>query len=102
MKRLFGALALTCALAAGGCVTAIDTRIAEVSDRLAARCLELQSTGLAVDLLAPETVRAATVDARAVFDRFCAQPPRTSAELLVAIADVIRARQAIEAAKREA
>ena len=98
-SRLFAAGALACALYA--CQTiAIDGRIAEISDRLAARCVELQTAGLAVDLLAPERVRVAVSDARTVFDRFCAKPPRTSADLLVAIADVIRAKQAVDAAKR--
>lgn len=99
-SRLILAGALACAFPLGGCLTSIDGRIAEVSDRLAARCVELQSAALAVDLLAPEKVRAAVSEAREVFDRFCAKPPRTSAELLVAIADVIRAKQAVDAAKR--
>lgn len=100
MNRTITAGAVACALALGGCLTAIDTRVAETSDRLAARCVELQTTVLAVDLLAPEKVRASIADARSVFDRFCAQPPRNSAELLVAIADVIRAKQVVDAAKR--
>ncbi|AZO77460.1 MULTISPECIES: hypothetical protein [unclassified Bosea (in: a-proteobacteria)] len=99
-NRILFAGAVACALALGGCLTSIDAEIAKISDRLAARCVELQTAVTAVDLLAPEKVRAATADARGVFDRFCAKPPRTSAELLIAIADVIRAKQAVDAAKR--
>lgn len=98
--RLILAGALACAIPLGGCLTAIDAEIATISDRLAARCVELQTVVTAVDLLAPETVRSATADARGTFDRFCAKPPRSSADLLVAIAEVIRARQAVDAAKR--
>lgn len=99
-NRILAAGAFACALTLGGCLTSIDARIAEISDRLAARCVELQAAAIAVDLLAPEKVRTAVADARGVFDRFCATPPRTSAELLIAIADVIRAKQAIDVAKR--
>lgn len=99
-NRIILAGVVACALALGGCLTTIDAEIAKISDRLAARCVELQITANAVDLLAPEKVRSAAADARAVFDRFCAKPPRTSADLLVAIADVIRAKQAVDAAKR--
>lgn len=98
--RIVLAGALGCALALGGCLTSIDAEIAKVSDRLAARCVELQTAVTAVDLLAPAKVRTATAEAREVFDRFCAKPPRSSADLLIAIADVIRAKQAVEAAKR--
>lgn len=99
-NRTLSAGAVACALALGGCMTSIDAAIAKISQRLAARCVELQTAVTAVDLLAPEKVRAATADARGVFDRLCARPPRTSAELLVAIADVIRTKQADDAAKR--
>lgn len=102
MKRLFGAAALACALAAGGCLTAIDSRIAEISDRLSARCAELQTAALAVDLFAPEKVRAAAAQGQAVLARFCASPPRNAAELALAIAETIRAQQALDAAKRGA
>lgn len=116
MNRIFAALALACAIALGGCQTSatgwgqiaagvgqvlgatkIDPQIERVSARLAERCAELQTAALAVDLLAPEKLRTAAGDGRAVIATFCAKPPKNVAEALVAIAD---AYAAILAARR--
>ncbi|MGO4171539.1 hypothetical protein [Bosea sp. TAF32] len=101
MKRIVLALGALGALALAGCqTTAIDSRIAEASDRLSARCADLQTAALAVDLFAPEKVRAAAQQGQVVLSQFCAKPPRTAADLAIAIGETIKAVQAIEAAKR--
>lgn len=98
-KTVLVAIAFAGLLAA--CQT-IDARIAEISDRLAARCVELQSAVAVVDLVAPENVRSAVGQGRIVFDRFCAKPPRTAAELAMAIGEILQAKQTIDAAKKGA
>lgn len=101
MKRLtLAALAVACSLTLGGCLTAVDRKIAEVSDKLAARCVELQTATAVVDLFAPEKVRIAIANGRAVIATFCAAPPRSAAELAIATGKVLEAVQAIETAKR--
>lgn len=103
MNRIVLALVALGALALAGCqTTAIDNRIAEISDRLAARCVELKTSVLAVDLFAPEKVRAAVRQGEVVLDHFCAKPPRTAAELANAIGETLQAAQAIEAARKGA
>lgn len=116
MNRIFAALALACAIALGGCQTSatgwgqiaagvgqvlgdtkIDPQIERVSARLAERCAELQTAAIAVDLFAPEKLRAAAADARAVVSTFCAKPPKNVADALVSIADAFAA---IQAARR--
>ncbi|QEL21714.1 hypothetical protein FQV39_03315 [Bosea sp. F3-2] len=99
MKRTVLALGALGALALAGCQT-LDSRIAEISDRLSARCADLQTAALAVDLFAPEKVRAAARQGQVVLSQFCAKPPRTAADLAIAIGETIKALQAIEAAKR--
>lgn len=116
MNRIFAALALACAIALGGCQTSatgwgqiaagvgavlgetrLDPQIERVSTRLAERCAELQTAALAVDLFAPEKLRSAAADGRAVIATFCASPPKNVAQALVAIADAFAA---IQAARR--
>lgn len=95
--RIFAALAVACALALAGCqTTAIDGRISQVSGRIAERCADLQTAAIAVDLFAPENLRAATSNAETVLATFCAKPPKNVAQALVALAD---AYAAIEAAR---
>ncbi|KFC73184.1 hypothetical protein FG93_01928 [Bosea sp. LC85] len=95
--RILAAVAGACALALGACqTTAIDGRIAQVSTRLAERCADLQTAAVAVDLFAPEKLRAAARDAEAALATFCAKPPKNVAQALVALAD---AYAAIEAAR---
>lgn len=116
MNRILAALAVACAIALGGCQTSatgwsqiaagvgavlgetrIDPQIERVSVRLAERCAELQTAALAVDLVAPERLRSAAADGRAVIATFCAKPPKNVAQALVAIADAFAA---IQAARR--
>lgn len=117
MKRLFVASAVACLLAAcqtsqtssagwqqiaGGVgavigETRIDPQIARISAGLAERCAQVQTAALAVDMLAPETLRDAAVEARIVLASVCAAPPRNVADALVALAN---AYAAIEAARR--
>jgi outer membrane murein-binding lipoprotein Lpp len=99
MKRIVLALVASGALALAGCQT-LDGKIAEASDRLSARCADLQTAALAVDLFAPEKVRAAAQQGQVVLSQFCAKPPRTAADLAIAIGETMKALQAIEAAKR--
>lgn len=89
-------------LALAGCQTLadIDARVAQASDKLAARCVELKALVVAVDVLAPQRVRDAVAVATPIFDQACANPPRTLTDVLIMTAEVIRAKQAIEAAKR--
>lgn len=116
MNRFLAALALACALTLGACTTSgdsaagwgqiargagivlgetkLDPQIERVSTRLAERCAELQTAALAVDLLAPDRLRAAAADGRAVIAAFCARPPKNVGEALVAIADAFAALQA--------
>lgn len=117
LKRLFAAVAVACLLAAcqtsqtisagwqqiaagvGAVIgeTKIDPQIARISARLAERCAQVQTAALAVDLLAPEALRDAAVEARLVLASVCAAPPKNVAEALVALAN---AYAAIEAARR--
>lgn len=99
MKRFVLALVALGSLALAGCQT-LDTRIAEVSDRLATRCADLKTAIVVVDLFAPEKLRAAVAQGDAVLTTFCAKPPRSAAELAIATGEIIKALQAIEAAKR--
>jgi uncharacterized protein (UPF0147 family) len=99
MKRTVLALVALGALALAGC-QALDSRIAETSDRLSARCADLQTAALAVDLLAPENVRAAAQQGQVALSQFCAKPPPIAADLAIAIGETIRTLQVIEAAKR--
>lgn len=115
-RKLFAALAVASAIGLAGCQTSasgwgqiaagvgavlgetkIDPQIERVSARLAERCAELQTAALAVDLFAPEKLRSAAADGRAVIATFCAKPPKNVAEALVAIADAFAA---IQAARR--
>lgn len=115
-RKLFAALAVASAIGLAGCQTSasgwgqiaagvgavlgetkIDPQIERVSARLAERCAELQTAALAVDLFAPEKLRSAAADGRAVIATFCANPPKNVAEALVAIADAFGA---IQAARR--
>jgi hypothetical protein len=117
MNRIFAALALACAIALGGCQTnatgwgqlaagvgavlgetKIDHQIERVSARLAERCAEVQTAALAVDLFAPDKLRAAAADGRAVVASFCARPPKNIATALAALAD---AYAAIQKARRD-
>lgn len=117
MKRLFAAVAVACLLSAcqtaptssagwqqiaagvGAVVgeTSIDPQIARISARLAERCTQVQTAALAVDLLAPQKLRDAAVEARMVLAGVCAAPPKNVGEALVALAN---AYAAIEAARR--
>jgi hypothetical protein len=120
-SRIILAAALGCALALGGCITAeraggfaqitqgvaivmgetkIDPQIAKVSSRLAERCGELQMAAVGVDLFAPDKLRSAGKYGEAVISTFCAAPPKTAAELAVAIGKVAEAIAAIERARR--
>ena len=96
-RRISIALIATIALA--GCQT-LDTKIAEVSDRLATRCGDLKAAIVVVDLFAPEKLRAAIGQGEVVLNTVCAKPPRSAADLTIAIGETIKALQAIEAAKR--
>ncbi|WP_038366425.1 hypothetical protein [Bosea sp. UNC402CLCol] len=58
MNRIILALVALGSLALADCQT-LDSQIAQVSDRLSARCADLQTAALTVDLFAPEKVRAA-------------------------------------------
>ena len=117
LKRLSAAAAVACLLAAcqtaqtssagwqqiaagvGAVVgeTTIDPQIARISARLAERCAQVQTAALAGDLLAPEALRDAAVEARLVLASVCAAPPKNVAEALVALAN---AYAAIETARR--
>ena len=116
MNRILAALALACAVALGGCQTSatgwghiatgvgailgetrVDPQIERVSARLAERCADLQTAAVAIDLFAPEKLRAAVSDAQAVLSSFCARPPKNVAAALVALADTFAA---IQAARR--
>ncbi|MGO4287489.1 hypothetical protein [Bosea sp. TAB14] len=88
-------------LTLAGCQT-LDSQIAQVSDRLSARCADLQTAALTVDLFAPEKVRAAAQQGQVVLAQFCAKPPRSAADLAIAIGETMKALQAIEAAKKGA
>lgn len=97
--HVLAATAVACSLALAGCQT-LDTRIAEVSDRLAARCAELKAAVIVVDLFAPDKLRAAVGRGEVVLHTVCAKPPRSAADLAIAIGEAIKAVQAIDAAKR--
>ncbi|WP_038367819.1 hypothetical protein [Bosea sp. UNC402CLCol] len=101
MKRVVLALVALGSLALAGCQT-LDSQIAQVSDRLSARCADLQTAALTVDLLAPERVRAAAQQGQVVLAQFCAKPPRSAADLAIAIGETMKALQAIESAKKGA
>ncbi|MGF7055405.1 hypothetical protein GGC47_004616 [Bosea sp. OAE752] len=88
-------------LALAGCQT-LDSQIAQVSDRLSARCADLQTAALTVDLFAPEKARAAAQQGQVVLAQFRAKPPRSAADLAIAIGETMKALQAIEAAKKGA
>lgn len=113
MNRILAALACACAIGLAGCQTSVtgwgqiaagvgavlgetrlDPHIERVSARLAERCAELQTAAVAVDLFAPEKLRSAAADGRAVIATFCAKPPKNVAEALVAISDAYAAIQA--------
>lgn len=98
---ILAGLALASALALGACQPgAIDARIADASDRFVARCSELRTAAAAIDLFAPEKLRTAVRQGDTVLATVCAEPPRTAADLAIAIGKTIKALQAIEAAKR--
>ncbi len=97
--HVLAAGAVACSLALAGCQT-LDTRIAEVSDRLAARCSDLKAAVIVVDLFAPDKLRAAAAQGEAVLNTVCAKPPRSTADLAIAVGETIKALQAIDAAKR--
>lgn len=99
MKRIILALVALGSLALAGCQT-LDTRIAEVSDRLAARCSDLKAAIIVVDLFAPAKLRTAIGQGEAVLNTVCAKPPRSAADLAIAVGEAIKALQAIEAARR--
>lgn len=99
--HVLAAGAVACSLALAGCQT-LDSNIAQASDRLSARCTDLQAAALVVDLLAPEKVRAAAQQGQVVLAQFCAKPPRTAADLAIAIGETIKALQAIDAARKGA
>lgn len=95
-------IALLITITLAGCQTLadIDARVAQASDKLAARCVELKALITAVDILAPQNVRDAVAKTQPVFDRACAQPPRSLADVLLLTAEVLQAKQAIDNAKR--
>lgn len=98
---ILAALAVACSIALAGCqTTAIDSSIAKASDRLASRCADLKAAIIVVDLFAPEKQRAAVKQGETVLDTFCAKPPRTAADLAIALGETLKAQQAINAAKR--
>lgn len=99
MNRFILALVALGALALAGCQT-LDTRIAEVSDRLAARCADLKAAVIVVDLFAPEKLRTAVAQGEAMLNTVCAKPPRSAADLAIAVGETIKALQAIDAARR--
>jgi predicted small secreted protein len=119
MKRIVLALVALGALALAGCQTSqttstgwgqiatgvgavigetkIDPKIEKVSAKLAGYCAEAQTAALAVDLFAPEKLQEAASAGRITVATFCAAPPKSVAEALVALAHAIAA---IEAARQ--
>lgn len=96
--RVLAAAAVACSIALAGCQP-LDTRIAEVSDRLAARCADLKAAVIVVDLFAPEKLRAAVAQGEVVLNTVCAKPPRSTADLAISVGEAIKALQAIDAAR---
>ena len=119
MNRFLAALALACAIALGACTTRgdssagwgqiasgvgivlgetrLDAQVEKASARLAQHCAELQTASLAVGLFAPDKLRSAAAEARAVVATFCAGPPKSVAAALAAVSEAFAA---IEAARR--
>ena len=102
MKNVLAAVAVACALAGCKPLADLDNRVAETSSSLAARCGELKTAVLLVDVFAPESVRAAARKGEVALNRFCAKPPTTVAELTIAVGEIIQAQQALAAAKKGA
>lgn len=97
--HVLAAAAVACSIALAGCQT-LDTRIAETSDRLASRCSDLKAAIIVVDFFAPEKLRAAVRQGEVVLNTACAKPPRSVADLTIAVGETIKALQAIDVAKR--
>ncbi len=102
MKRLVVAGACALALFTGGCLTAADSRVGQLADRISPHCTELQLATLVADAFAGDKLRVALAAGRATVEAYCTKPPRTVAELTIFIGEVVKARQAIDAAKRAA
>lgn len=97
--HVLAAAAVACSLALAGCQT-LDTRIADVSERLVSRCSDLKAAIIVVDLFAPEKLRLAVAQGEVVLNTVCTKPPRSAADLAIAVGETIKALQAIDAAKR--
>ncbi|HEV7258916.1 MAG TPA: hypothetical protein VGN82_14140 [Bosea sp. (in: a-proteobacteria)] len=105
MIRIIAALALACVLTACQTVsnpaawgqiaagtaaivgeTKIDPQIERISKKLAAYCADVQTAAIAVDILAPEKIQKAAVEAKILVATVCAAPPSNVASAITSLA----------------